>query len=189
MGRSCSASLVFGPRCWYLFDMQRRAQQNSNKASLTRVRSSLMTTALTEGESRHEYPRRLSEIPVRSRSGTNIEALLRRQRKRSNSRARMREKRNREASDSQWDSSSCPLAMKRMDRCWKYKPSSLRGDRQPGARRLQNHRLRHQCPRLLRYRHRPRRRPHPNSHVRNHLPLRFTPFSKVIRNKRQQHPW
>ena len=65
-----------------------------------------MTTALTEGESRHEYPRRLSEIPVRSRSGTNIEALLRRQRKRSNSRARMREKRNREASDSQWDSSS-----------------------------------------------------------------------------------
>lgn len=106
MGRSCSASLVFGPRCWHFLDMQRRAQQNSNKASLTRVRSSLMTTALTEGESRHEYPRRLSEIPVRSRSGTNIEALLRRQRKRSNSRARMREKRNREASDSQWDSSS-----------------------------------------------------------------------------------
>ena len=106
MGRSCSSSLVFGPRCWHLIDMQRRAQQNSSKASLNRVRSSLMTKAVTESESRHEYPRRLSEIPVRSRSGTNIEALLRRQRKRSNSRARIREKRIREASDSQWDSSS-----------------------------------------------------------------------------------
>ena len=106
MGRSCSSSLVFGARCWQLIDMQRRAQQNSSKASLNRVRSSLMTKAVTESESRHEYPRRLSEIPVRSRSGTNIEALLRRQRKRSNSRARIREKRIRGASDSQWDSSS-----------------------------------------------------------------------------------
>lgn len=189
MGRSCSASLVFGPRCWHFLDMQRRAQQNSNKASLTRVRSSLMTTALTEGESRHEYPRRLSEIPVRSRSGTNIEALLRRQRKRSNSRARMREKETEKQVILSGTALACLLAMKRMDRCWKYKPSSLRGDRQPGARRLQNHRLRHQCLRLLRYRHRPRRRPHPNSHVHNHQPLRFTPFSKVKRNKRQQHPW
>lgn len=63
-------------------------------------------TAHSEGESRQEYTRRRSEIPVRSRSGTNIEALLRRQRKRSHSRARILEKKNREGSDSQWDSSS-----------------------------------------------------------------------------------
>lgn len=62
--------------------------------------------ANSESESRQEYPRRRSEIPVRSRSGTNIEALLRRQRMRSNSRARIHEKRNHEANDSQWDSSS-----------------------------------------------------------------------------------
>ena len=189
MGRSCSASLVFGPRCWYLFDMQRRAQQNSNKASLNRVRSSLMTTALTEGESRHEYPRRLSEIPVRSRSVPTLRRFC----GASESAVTLVRECVKKETEKQVILSgtalACLLAMKRMDRCWKYKPSSLRGDRQPGARRLQNHRLRHQCLRLLRYRHRPRRRPRPNSHVHNHLPLRFTPFSMVIRNKRQQHPW
>ena len=87
--------------------MLHRAKPTANKASIGRVRSSLMMSTPSDGDARATHPRRRSrDGPRRSKSGTSMETLARRTRKRTNSKANIADERVPESTDPQWQSSS-----------------------------------------------------------------------------------